>query len=192
MNVEIEELKKKENNIDDAKKSSQLVMEIATLKKINSTLNKKINELKKKSQKGSGNTNNNNYIQNDTSSSHEVKVNKLNGKIQTISDQNKDLSEQIHKISFEKQQLEISNNDKSEQIKKMQNIIDDLNTKLNDYQNNNNRINNVNKDNIIINKKENESKSLTLTENSFTNEIVNYDSKEIKIRNIEDYKKENE
>ena len=192
MNVEIEELKKKENNIDDAKKSSQLVMEIATLKKINSTLNKKINELKKKSQKGSGNTNNNNYIQNDTSSSHEVNVNKLNEKIQTISDQNKDLSEQIHKISFEKQQLEISNNDKSEQIKKMQNIIDNLNTKLNDYQNNNNRINNVNKDNIIINKKENESKSLTLTENSFTNEIVNYDSKEIKIRNIEDYKKENE
>ena len=159
-------------------------MEIASLKRINSSLNKKINEFKKKSSKGiQNNINNNNYIQNETSSSQDI--NRLNEKLQNISDQNKDLSEQIHKISFEKQQLEISNNDKDDQIKRMQNIIDDLNIKINDYQSNINNINNENNKEKDIDK----SKSLTLTEKSIDNEIVNFNSKEIKENNL---KKENE
>ena len=163
-------------------------MEIASLKRINSSLNKKINEFKKKNNKGNSNninnTNTNNYIQNETSSSQDI--NKINEKLQNISDQNKDLSEKIHKISFEKQQLEISNSDKNDQIKRMQSIIDDLNIKINEYQSNlNNNINNENNKTKDIN----DSKSLTLTEKSIDNEIVNFNSKEIKECNL---KKENE
>ena len=75
----------------------------------------------------------------------------------------------------------------------MQSIIDDLNTKLNDFQNSlNNNINNDKKLESSNNKNLNNSKTLTLLENSIDNEIINYDSKEIKITNIENYKKENE
>ena len=104
-----------------------------------------------------------------------------------MSFQNKDLSEQIHKMSYEKQQLEVSISDKDEQIKKMQDIINDLNIKINDYQahidNNDNKDNKENK--------ENNSQSLTLSQNSIGNEIVNYNSEEINKKNIEDIKKEN-
>ena len=48
INEELENLKKRKSSLDEARKNSQLVMEIASLKKINSSLNKQINELKKK------------------------------------------------------------------------------------------------------------------------------------------------
>ena len=187
---ELENLKKKKNSIDEAKKNSRLVMEIASLKKINGSLNKKLNEFKKKNSRTNLNTvYNNNYNQNDTSSSQDFSnINKLNEKIQNFSNQNKDLSQQISKLSSEKKELEISNNEKSEQIKKMENIIDELNKKKNDIKVNNNS------DNIKITNSftKNEQQSLILTENSNTNEIVNYNSKEMKNKDIEEYKKENE
>ena len=176
-NDEIEIYKREKNTINESNKNSQLIMEITSLKKINSNLSKQINDLKKKNCKTHLNS-----MGNDTSSSQDRNISVLNEKIQNISEQNKDLTKQIHKISSEKLQPKDSNNDKDEQIKKMQTIIDDLNAKINDFKTNKD---NIKEDNNKINI--NDSQSLVLSHNSLGNEIVNYNSKEIKT--IDVYKK---
>ena len=71
---ELNEYKNRKNSIDEAKKSSQFVMEIASLKRINSSLNKQINELKKKNNKG----NNNNVNNKEGELKYNIKINKKN------------------------------------------------------------------------------------------------------------------
>ena len=189
INEELDAFKMRKHSIDEAKNNSQLVMEIASLKRMNSTLNKKINEMKKKNNnKQNANNTNNNYIPNDTSSSKDINTNKLNEKIKNISMQNKDLTEQINNLSLEKQKLEALNKDKNLEINKMQTLIDELNKKIIDIQTNNNNIEKIKKNT----NEQNGEQSIILTENS--NEIVNYNSKEIKNKDKdkEEYQKENE
>ena len=144
INEQLENYKKqieeRKNSADEAKKNSQYLMEIASLKKINSKLNKM---LKKK-----------NIKINEDSISDDTNSNKLNDKNNNY---NISIQRQVE-ISY------INNNIKMKNMNNMNNNIED-----NNINNNIDNIKNINN---------NSSALLTLSRNSFTNEIVNYNSKE--------------
>ena len=118
MNIQIIKYK---NEIDDlnkklkhSKDESQLIMEMASLKKINSNLNIKLNQLKKKLNQNSN-----------TNSFNEKEL-----EIISLKENYKDLIEQNKDIKLENEYLKVENNKNEGEINKLKKEIGELNHKL--------------------------------------------------------------
>ena len=118
MNIQINKYK---NEIDDlnkklkhSKDESQLIMEMASLKKINSNLNIKLNQLKKKLNQ---NSNTNSFNE------KELEIISLKENYEDLIEQNKD-------IKLENEYLKVENNKNEGEINKLKKEIGELNQKL--------------------------------------------------------------
>ena len=174
MKNQIENYKKEisnlNNNIKNNNKESELVMEIVNLKKINTNLNKKINELRKKS------NNNINSGEKEFIPPSDDEVIKLKDDLYKITQENKILIEQNNEFKAKQKYLDIEINKKEELIQSMKNKIDINEKELKKLQT----------------CYQNSSESLSISKNSIGFDIINLDAPDINNLNIEDFRKQNE